>query len=500
MWPEMLLDGELDEDMFDASMDNFPDNETDRVQHERRLGEVQRRRFEKVEVFGPQKKMFFIRRMLTAFSQALPVQNRPQFAHVIRQYLSGVLASPEALAENIKQLVDDHGIIVQLDYTEHRGAALESAGIKRALERDKTQRSQQREAGGAPDAAPPVKSKKKTSKSSLSQGQGGHHGPGPDEKDLSDLELTQFSSQLARNAGRPGGPGGPGGSGVGGMITCADLKDTSLGIYLTSKARGICARDLVIKVVADVPKQANVGKGAGGRAGSNATEPTPGQDGCRRKAIFAFQRVDDGEHFVLCFGMYVHEYGPGGSQQHIGRIYVECVDSVPLYGLERGEERQALLSGIVLSYFDYARSMGFRYAHVHVPPPTDENSHIFASRSLVVRLRASLHLAYWYKRLLVTARQNNIIMGYEVGQTGNMPNFPLSMLSPSELTAELAFRNADPRVLDQQTQRLMERVSQLQDRFFVICLQPTNSSIQLTPDTSPILPSSVAADRGEFVG
>ena len=33
IWPEMLADGEIDEDLFDASMDNFPDNETDRAQH-----------------------------------------------------------------------------------------------------------------------------------------------------------------------------------------------------------------------------------------------------------------------------------------------------------------------------------------------------------------------------------------------------------------------------------------------------------------------------------
>jgi hypothetical protein len=82
---------------------------------------------------------------------------------------------------------------------------------------------------------------------------GGHHGPGPDEKDLSDSELTQYSHQLARNS-RGGQAGGAGGSGAGGMITCADLKDTQLGIYLTSKARGICARDLVIKVRAAAPQ------------------------------------------------------------------------------------------------------------------------------------------------------------------------------------------------------------------------------------------------------
>ena len=44
---------------------------------ERRLGEVVRRRFEKVEVFGPQKKVFFIRRMLTAFTLVLPEPSTP---------------------------------------------------------------------------------------------------------------------------------------------------------------------------------------------------------------------------------------------------------------------------------------------------------------------------------------------------------------------------------------------------------------------------------------
>ena len=47
-----------------------------------------------------------------------------------------------------------------------------------------------------------------------------------------------------------------------------------------------------------------------------------------------------------------------------------------------------------------------RFVHLRVPPPTEETSYIFASRSLVVRLRASLHLAHWYKRLLqVTPRR-----------------------------------------------------------------------------------------------
>ena len=35
-------------------------------------------------------------------------------------------------------------------------------------------------------------------------------------------------------------------------------------------------------------------------------------------------------------------------------------------------------------YISFTHYISGRYAHVHVPPPTDENSHIFASRSLVI--------------------------------------------------------------------------------------------------------------------
>jgi hypothetical protein len=34
--------------------------------------------------------------------------------------------------------------------------------------------------------------------------------------------------------------------------------------------------------------------------------------------------------------------GRGSASAHAGRVYVECVDSVPLYGREKGEDRQVL--------------------------------------------------------------------------------------------------------------------------------------------------------------
>ena len=69
----------------------------------------------------------------------------------------------------------------------------------------------------------------------------------------------------------------------------------------------------------------------------------------------------------------------------------------------------------------------FPHTHTHT-----RHSHIFASRSLAVRLRASLHLSHWYKRLLQTALESHIITEYWAGQS-DIENFPLSLLNPAEM-------------------------------------------------------------------
>ena len=137
---------------------------------------------------------------------------------------------------------------------------------------------------------------------------------------------------------------------------------------------------------------------------------------------------------------------------------------------------QALLSAIVLAYFEYVGKMGFRFAHMRVPPPTDDSrfftfsftpvhysltfiitflfytfmhftfpcasresqiatffflasramptwpeslnptstcSHIFASRSVAVRLRASLHLSHWSVCVCVCERERERERGSE---------------------------------------------------------------------------------------
>jgi hypothetical protein len=71
---------------------------------------------------------------------------------------------------------------------------------------------------------------------------------------------------------------------------------------------------VIVRVVADVLQGApggGVGGGGGSVTGAEGGGLPGGGSQCRVKAIYAFQRVDDGDFMVLCFGMYVQEYAPG---------------------------------------------------------------------------------------------------------------------------------------------------------------------------------------------
>jgi hypothetical protein len=75
------------------------------------------------------------------------------------------------------------------------------------------------------------------------------------------------------------------------------MQHTPLGDYLSCKAKSVSPREVVVKVVADVLKEPRVrfqGNSVDGGAGGGLP--------FRSKAIFAFQRVDDSAHFVMCFG------------------------------------------------------------------------------------------------------------------------------------------------------------------------------------------------------
>ena len=146
-----------------------------------------------------------------------------------------------------------------------------------------------------------------------------------DEREMGDPELMAVAMQLGRQlglepgwerggaaGGRPGG-GADGAVGRGGLpISPLNLQSTPLGDFLTARARAACPREVVVRVVADVLRPPNLpgGGGPGGGGGGGGGGKREGLP-FRSKAVFSFQRVDRSRFPVLCFGMYVHEYGPG---------------------------------------------------------------------------------------------------------------------------------------------------------------------------------------------
>jgi hypothetical protein len=208
---------------------------------------------------------------------------------------------------------------------------------------------------------------------------------------------------------------------------------------------------------------------------------------------------------------------------------IECLDSTPLYSEERPGERQDILTNIMLAYFEFITAAGFEYAHIRVPPPTDDKGYIFASRSVNVRLRAAMHLAHWFKRLLQTAESKGVIHSFSAGADSGMNDFPASLLEPAQLASDIAFRCATGQSMQQQpgaeasgAEGVMEgqsevfRAAPLKDRFFVIRLAQTEagrgagqSGVNLPRGLDPekvqrltwqaMLPSYIAGDRFELV-
>jgi hypothetical protein len=122
-----------------------------------------------------------------------------------------------------------------------------------------------------------------------------------------------------------------------------------------------------------------------------------------------------------------------------GRVHIDCVDSTTLLDSEDAVERQLLLSTIIGGYLDWSRSLGYEWAHMRIPPPTDSNAYIFMPRSFPVRQKIALHMSKWYDRVMNGAKSCGIVHWFTATADLNKADFPWSILSPMELDSEGRF-------------------------------------------------------------
>ena len=385
-----------------------------------------------------QRQGHFLTSVVRSLITKIPVSAKAELLVAVRSYVDHV-TSPEEFRDVVQGLVDEHGVIVELDYLpEHEAREVTAKEMEQARirsQRTNASQAQARKRSAGQQGSGADGATKRTKADSMgSRAAGGlpameavdvpafdhaeEEGRGCPACDLGMFADGAYggrcpqcgTSSAARQAGRHAGAHASSLHGAGerwmgyssaasmrpsGCLSPADLPATALGDYLTQQAQAVAPAQRAVRVC--VASQTDHATGGG------AAPRYP----YRCKCILAFQKLGGAD--VIFFGMYVHEFSPKAPAPAAGRVYIECLDSIPLHG-DTPADRQQLLTAVVHGYLRFVGSEGYRQVHIRVPPPSAENSHIFAYRSLKIRLEATLRMAQWYKRLLDGALQVSVGM------------------------------------------------------------------------------------------
>jgi len=462
---------------------------------ERRRREVKRRQTSAFPGSLHQKHSAFLASVIRRLSHQVPVEGKEALLSAMRLYMSHT-TTPEQFVESVHSIVDVHNITVPLEYSpEHETRARQPPGNhsnKRGSQQpSQASRKRARADAAAASAALPVIhiDSSPSPPSSYAATPAGCH------VDDAMQSTSSSSSGAWQQQGDPQRfPVGSGGC-HDGPVSSRELNSTPLGDFLTQRAgeESVVDRNVTVKVVSQTMQHT----GSGDHVHCY-----------RSKSIFAFQQLDaQGEVMVL--GMYVHEFGPDASDETRGRVLIECIDSIPIHGSERSEERQKLLTAIVMGYIEYVRNQGYTHVHLRVPPPSAENHHIFTARSLSVRLEATVRMAQWYRRLMETARSMGLVRNFELSShLSKMESFPPPILPSSDLAEEHAFSTMRSQLSRsiQSGQRsdadvqLFQKLIGFKDRFCVASLQdPSAPPPPLQSDNTPNFATQLTSKRLTFV-
>ena len=130
----------------------------------------------------------------------------------------------------------------------------------------------------------------------------------------------------------------------------------------------------------------------------------------RTKAIFAFQEIDGVD--VVLFGMHVQEYDGRCPAPNARRVYISYLDSVHYFRPK--EKRTALYYEILIGYLEYAKQLGFVYAHIWACPPTEGDDYIFHAHPPEQRVPKPKRLQEWYKTMLDEAVNQRVVVDFKV--------------------------------------------------------------------------------------
>ncbi|CAL2052154.1 unnamed protein product [Caenorhabditis brenneri] len=147
----------------------------------------------------------------------------------------------------------------------------------------------------------------------------------------------------------------------------------------------------------------------------------------RFRQFIAVQKIQGRE--VLFFSFSVQEYLNGFKQ---GWTNLEYVDSIKF--ISNPKLRTTIYQTILLGYFKFAASIGFKNAHIFAMAPQEGDSFFFRGRPESQKVSNQQHLLYWYHNFLNVGKED-IIDSYKTMDYSS----DFQMLNAPELFKSLFF-------------------------------------------------------------
>ena len=129
----------------------------------------------------------------------------------------------------------------------------------------------------------------------------------------------------------------------------------------------------------------------------------------KTKAIFAFEEIDGTD--VVFFGMHVQEYGSECSHPNTRRVYISYLDSV--FFFRPKELRTSVYHEILIGYLDYAKRLGYQWAHIWACPPSEGDDYIFHCHPPEQKVPKPKRLQDWYKKMLDRGVIERVVIDYK---------------------------------------------------------------------------------------
>ena len=191
------------------------------------------------------------------------------------------------------------------------------------------------------------------------------------------------------------------------------LPSTKLGSYLEKRVNDLLrkkeagAGEVTIRVVSCSEKYCDVRAGMKSRFVEN--NEMPENFPYRAKAFFAFEEIDGVE--VCFFGMHVQEYNSECPQPNARRVYIAYLDSV--YFFTPRAYRTLVYHEMLIAYLDYAKQLGFVFAHIWAAPPSEGDDYIFHCHPPEQKIPKPKRLQEWYKKMLDKGIIERVVVDYK---------------------------------------------------------------------------------------